>query len=54
MTSKPVSMLLTDLGRHPHPFPAPRLQRQSLFRSAVPHPQIPTRLPGPFRITGAR
>ena len=50
MKSKPVALLLADLGvtkTHSRP---PGLQRQPLLRSPVQNPEIPTRVPRPLRL----
>ncbi|MBE1606916.1 hypothetical protein HEB94_003764 [Actinopolymorpha pittospori] len=53
MASKPVAFLLADLGvtkTHSRP----HLERQSLLRGAVPHPEVPARLPRQVRLDRRR
>jgi putative transposase len=41
MKSKPVALLLADLGSHQNTFPPPCFRRQSLFGKPIPHFEIP-------------
>ncbi len=54
MTSKPVALLLADLGvTQTHSRPA-RLQRQPVLRGAVQDAQVPAGVPGPLRLHRGR
>ena len=46
MTSKPVALLLADLGVTQDPFPAPRVQRQPVLGGAVQDAEVPAGVPG--------
>ena len=54
MASKPVALLLADLGRDQQPLPAPLLERQPLLRGAVQDPHVPTRVPRSLRLHRGR
>ena len=54
MTSKPVALLLADLGRHPVPLPPARLQRQPVLRGAVQDAEVPAGLPRPVPLDRSR
>ena len=50
MKSKPVALLLADLGVIKTTSPSPCLRRQSVFGKPVPHLEIPPWLPGSLRL----
>jgi putative transposase len=54
MTSKPVALLLADLGVTQSQLPGPRVQRQPVLRSAVQDAEVPAGLPRPVPLDPSR
>lgn len=54
MSSKPVALLLADLGRHQVALTATHQQRQPVLRGPVQDPEIPARLPATIRVDRGR
>ena len=54
MTSKPVALLLADLGVTKTHSPAARLERQPVLRGAVQDAEVPAGLPGALRLDPGR
>ena len=54
MTSKPVALLLADLGVTKTHAPAARLQRQPVLRGAVQDAEVPPGVPGALRLDPGR